>query len=293
MNDLQRRSALYAPAGLLLAGLCYGGFVYRAEPDVGTLLSAANMQLRMAHGLPVADKNGQPLDVRVDLIAQAWANLQRAEAQAPGMAVTAEFVGFAQHLRGEHTAAAASYRRARACADVQPQQRDGLVFNEARMLAAAGRHAEALAVLDQHGGQVAADLRAFREVECAALLRELGRRDEAVARLQTAMADRMAAPMAWLQAGLEFERLGDVVAAASALQQAQAQVPIADYHLARLKLRAGEVENSIELLARACAAAPAEVRRLLREEADAWQVLAGDARFQELASPALATPSGR
>jgi hypothetical protein len=81
-----------------------------------------------------------------------------------------------------------------------------------------------------------------------------------------------------------------MAAAAAAYGRAAASVPIADYHLARLKLAQGEVDSCLQLLGRALAAVPAEVRRLVREDPRAWQELADDARFRQLVEPPKATP---
>jgi hypothetical protein len=51
--------------------------------------------------------------------------------------------------------------------------------------------------------------------------------------------------------------------------------------LARLKLRLGDVDSCFERLAHAYDARPAEVRRRLREEADAWSAVAQQERFQK------------
>jgi len=96
--------------------------------------------------------------------------------------------------------------------------------------------------------------------------------------------------MATLQAGREYLLLGSDRQAEDALESIRKELPIADYHLAQLKLRQGEVDSSFELLTRASQARPAEVRRMLRDEANVWSAVANDDRFQELSSLPAASP---
>jgi hypothetical protein len=78
--------------------------------------------------------------------------------------------------------------------------------------------------------------------------------------------------------------------AEDALAKAVPAVPVADYHRARLKLSAGDVDTCLQLLERAAAAVPAEVRRLVRQDEGVWQALAAEPRFRRLAEPGPATP---
>jgi tetratricopeptide (TPR) repeat protein len=288
MNNRTRRTWLYGAGGLVLAGLCYGGFLYRAEPDLWTLLGAANMQLRLAHGMPALDRQGLPLAARTELLDGAAANLDRAAAIAPDSPLVGEFAGFLRHLRGDPRGAAACYRRARGLADCDSEQHDTLVFNEARMLQAADDPAGALAVLAEAGSRLQPRYAPQLALSEAELLHALGRDDEAAVRLRAVLAADD--PMAWVAAGLIHEQSGRPAAAVAAFQQAASRAPIADYHLARLKLAAGEADTCLQLLERAAAAVPAEVRRLVREDPHAWQGLADDVRFRQLVEPPKATP---
>lgn len=289
MHANARRLLLYAPAGIVLAGLVWAGFVHRAEPDLMTSLGAADVQLRLAHGMPALDKNGAPLAARQVLLAAAAAHLDRAAAIAPDSPLVVEFQGFLCHLRGDPRGAAACYRRARTLPGCAPEQFDTLVFNESRMLTAAGEPAAALAVFEQHGSALQPQYATERALAEAELQHALGRDESALARLAEVLAVPDA-PMAWVAAGRQYETMGRPAAAAAAYERAASAVPIAEYHSARLKLAGGDVDSSLRLLERAAAAVPAEVRRLLREEAAAWQVLAADARFRQLAEPGPATP---
>jgi len=288
MEPFVRRTLLYGSGSALLLALVYGGFVHRADPDLGTLLSSVDVQLRLAAGMPATDRDGRPLAAREQLLQQADGYLALAQQLAPQSPIVAEFEGFLAGQRGDRRGAAAHYRRARTLPGCTPELRDTLVFNEARMLAAAGDAAAGLAVFDANATALQPVYQDQSRIESASLLHQLGRDAEAVQRLEQVL--RSDQPMAWFGAGRVYAALGRVDEADSALERAAATVPLADYHRARLKLAAGDVDSSLRLLERAHRAAPAEVGRLLREDATAWQVLATDARFARLTAPASATP---
>jgi tetratricopeptide (TPR) repeat protein len=290
MQELHQRALLYGGASLLLAGIGYVWATHSAEADAMTLLSSADVQLRLAYAIPAVDKQGKVLETREEMIAQAERYLADVERIEPGMAVTAEFLGFAHSLRGRFVEAAAAYARARQCQDCGAEQRDVLAFNEARMLAQGGKLEPALAAFTREAKALDRRFGHQRSLEEATILRQLGRTADAEQRLATVLNDDTAQPMASLQAGLEYLELGKPAAAEQAFTRAAPQVPIADYHLARLKLQAGDVDTCLGLLERVAAAQPAEVRRRLREEAGAWSAVTTDARFQELVSPRTATP---
>ena len=289
MNTTTRRALLYGGAALTLGAIALANHAVSRDADVMTLLSSVDVQLRLAHGMPAVNRDGAPLTAREQMITAAEASLATVERVAPGMAVAAEFRGFAHMLRGEYAAAAGAYARARGCDDCGQEQRDVLAFNEARMLTAAGRHEAALAVFAEHAEALDARYGHQRVLEEAAILRQLGRDGEARHRLARVLADEAAGPMAWLQAGVQHLELGDDALAAGALGRVAADVPIADYYLALLKLRQGDADTSLVLLGRAAEAAPAEVRKRLHDEAASWSAVAGEARFQELTRTA-ATP---
>ena len=292
MHNRNKRVLLYGAASFVLSGIGVALARTETDADVMTLLSSAEVQLKMAYAIPATDKQGKDLDQRERLIAEAETHLASVERQQPGMAVTVEFQGFAQMLRGKYAEAADSYHRAQSCPDCQAEQRDVLAFNEARMLARAGFRERALEVFRSHRKALDERYAHQRSIEEAAILRELGRRVESEQLLDSMLRGAADSPMAWLQAGLEYEQLGGTDKAERAFEKAAVAVPIADYHRARLKLRQGEIDTCIELLERAAKASPAEVRRRIREEAGAWSAIAKDVRFQRLAGPQAAT-SGR
>ncbi|MFY9343884.1 MAG: hypothetical protein WAT39_15445 [Planctomycetota bacterium] len=290
MKEMHKRALLYGGAVLTLSGLAWAWTTHERSADAMTLLSSADVQLRFAHGIPALDQHGKPLPAREEMIATAEANLATVERLEPGQACTAEFLGFAHMLRGRFAEAAAAYARAQTCRDCGDEQREVLAFNQARMLAKAGQPEQALAVFAASAPALDARFGHQRSLEEATILRGLGRLAEAEQRLEAVAADERAAPMAWLQAGIGLLELGRSGPAAGVLERAAIKVPIADYHLALLKLRQGEVDSCLGLLERAARAQPAEVRRRLLAEADVWSAVAADARFQELTRLRTATP---
>ena len=288
MNDLHKRALLYGNAVLVLSGLGVAWANRATHADVLTLLSSANVQLGMAFVLPPTDEHGRALETRETLIASAEQSLGIVEQIQPGMATTTEFRGFAHRLRGRYAEAAACFRQARQCADFDRTQHAVLAFNEARMLAAAGNRQAALEVLGANKAQIDVQYHSERLLEEASMLRQLGRRVEAEHHLDEVVRQTGASAMAWVEAGREFLQLGHLDKAEAAFEHARPDEPIADYHLARLKLQQGAVDSCCELLTRASKARPAEVRRMLRDEAEAWSAVSADAWFRQLTTPAAA-----
>ncbi len=296
-NQRRRRVWLYGCAASAALALGYGGFLYEAEPDFGQLLSSVNVELRLAGSMPAVDKDGVPVQARAELLAAAGRELARARRQRPDSPLLLEFEGYRASLLGQPRAAAAFYRQAMNAPGCEPAQRDVLAFNEARMLAAAGDHAAAIAALDAAQAFVAEGLQAQCMVERAELRITASQRGTAGAETLLAdaralllQAERRDAPMAWVQAGNAHEAMGDHELAFSAYCKAAAAGPAAWGFAARLKLRLGDVDTARELFERAVEAAPAEMRRLVREDPSAWQALPEAARLAGQATTGLATP---
>lgn len=290
MNEPMSRVLLYGGAVLAIAGIGIAWANTSTDADVMTLLSSADSQLRMAHAIPPVDKEGKRLGKRDEMIVHAIEQLVKVERIEPGMACTAEFRGFAHMLQGQFVDAASCYEDAKSREDCGDEQRDVLSFNQARMLMQGGQLEQALQVFEAN--KVALDTRYGhqRRLEEATILRQLGRTNEAIDRLDIVMQDDAAMPLARLQAGREYSELGLFEPAKVALESIQNEIPIADYYLAQLKLRQGQVDICIELLERASKARPTEVRRMLRDEAEAWSAVARDVRFQELSKLVPASP---
>lgn len=288
MSQSNRRALLYGSAAPVLGFLLWLTFGYEAEPDFLQLLRSVDMQLRLAHGIPAVDRDGKPVAAHQELLANAERDLSRARLQQPDSPVLIEFEGFLWQLKGNPREAASCYRRAQQMADCTEEQRDVLLFNEARMLGKAGLHQEALTVLEAAQSEVAESYRVPCLLERSGMLHELGRDDEAKDLLLQVL--KCDAPVAWVSAAKQFVAMRDLESAEAALQAASPRVPIADAHLARLKLVNGDVDSCWQLLERAATAVPAEMRRLLREEPAAWQAISEDARFVRWTEPVPATP---
>jgi tetratricopeptide (TPR) repeat protein len=289
MNAVVRRVQLYTGGAAVLSALAYLGFVRTTDPEFMTALGAADVQLRLAYGMPAVDKAGRPLSARAELLEGAERQLAAAARQQPDSPMLVEMQGFLRRLRGDLRGAAAEYRRARSLPGCAPEQRDTLVFNETRMLAEAGDRQAALAVFAAEAGGLQERYREPAALEQASLLHQLGRDQEAGLQLDRITAASQA-PLTWLEAGRQYCALGRSEAAEQALAKAQPTVPVADYWRARLKLASGDVDSCLGLLDRALKARPAEVRQLLHEDAAAWQALAADARFAQITAEVAAAP---
>lgn len=290
MNEAMSRVLLYGGAVAAIAGVAIAWANTSTDADVMTLLSSADSQLRMAHAIPPVDQQGRRLDQRDVMIEHAIEQLVKVERIEPGMACTAEFRGFAHMLQGEFSEAAACYADASTRKDCGDEQRAVLAFNQARMLAQAGQGERALEVFAANRTALDTRFGQQRLIEEASILRGLGRDKEALQRLDGVVANGDTAPMARLQAGREYSELGAFEAAENAFNSIRSEIAIADYYLAQLKLRQGQTDICIELLERVSKTRPAEVRRMLREEADAWSAVSSDSRFQELSKLVPASP---
>lgn len=293
MNDISKRCVGYGAGAAVLSVLVWAGFIRVVPPDVGTLLSAIDTQLRLAHGMPAVDQQGVRLSARDEMLAEAGRRIDQARAQAPDLAAIEEYRGFLHMLRDEPRQAAACYQKARGMQGCDADMRDTLTFNEARMLQKAGDSAAALAVFTASGDSIQAKWRSHRELECAGLLAELGRTDEAEARLLPLIAAAADDPMAAVRAGELLLRMGRTTQAERAFAAAGTVSALGTYRLAVLKLSQGQTDRSLELLARAEAASPGQVRKLVQQDQKTWQALAADARVKQLLEPGELTGSSR
>jgi hypothetical protein len=61
-------------------------------------------------------------------------------------------------------------------------------------------------------------------------------------------------------------------------------MPFANYYLARLKIRAREIDSTMDLLRRAVAADQRRVHRMLKHDAKHWDSIRDDDRFKSAIS---------
>lgn len=293
MNDTTRRLLGYGGAGVLVAALVWGGFVRKPDASPGTLLESARLHLQLAGGMPAKDRQGRPLAARVQLLDQGEDFLARFERSEPGAADGHLLRGYLNHLRGDHAAAAASYARARAAADVPPEAVPGIVLDEARALRLGGNPAACLDVLAGQWAQLEARNAQESRFEKALALEALGRRPEALASARDA-AQCAEDPMRAIHCGQLLERLGDGDAAGAAYRRALPAKGVAHYFLARLKAKAGNFDSALQELELAVQADGSQTRRLLAEEAELWRPVADTDSFRTwVPSAAPAADPGR
>lgn len=154
MGDLKRRVLGYGATVAVLSALFWVGFVYEASADAGTLLSSADVQLRLATSMPAADEDGRAFEARETLLGEVKSTLEEIEKQEPGLAITREYRAYLAFLEGRFDEAAALYEEQRGSRECSPEMRDQSVINQARMLRMAGRTAEARTVLERYRGEL-------------------------------------------------------------------------------------------------------------------------------------------
>jgi tetratricopeptide (TPR) repeat protein len=294
MRASLRRPIGYGASALVVAGLLWAGFVHEGSADVGTLLGSAEVQLRLAMSMPAKDKAGRPLPAREQLLREVSDLLDRIDARGDRPFESIELRAFLAYATGEPGRGAELYRQALAHPGCAAEYRADLLLNRCGLLAEAGEPEQALRELRAAEGGMNASERARSRLRQAEILDRIGRRGEARGAAIAVLEDSAVGPVRWIEAGRMLERLGDPAAAMRAYAQAAPGDPLAEYHLARLKVLAGEIDNGLTLLERAAAAAGPRVRDLVRRDRAAWESCAANARFQSVMQPSEpAAPAGR
>lgn len=126
----RKRVVLYAATLLLLVGLAYGGFVYKAEPDASTLVGSAEVLAQTG----VFDK--------------AMENARRALAQEPDNRYAHIILAHCLGQVGKYDEAVSHYRRAVELSDPKEPTTDSLRLYLGEMLIAAGQPAEAARIAE-------------------------------------------------------------------------------------------------------------------------------------------------
>ncbi len=250
----------------ITGALVWGGFFRVTEPELGTLLSSVDVQLRLAAQMP-----GQS-EPRLELVRSATEVLDSIAADDQHVAIVVEYKGYAAYLGGSFGRAAEYYADAAGRPDAD---RPALLVRAARMELLGKRPEQALRRLDELPRSSSA-----AAVARAEALIDLERNEDALA-VADALANQTAAEnQPWLELGSLFERLRKVDAAEAAYTKAAAQNDIANYFLGRLKARQGQIDSSIDCLERAAAANAAWVRAHLDRDASAWAACRSDQRYQ-------------
>lgn len=283
MDAVQRRRLWGYPLAATITGsLLYFGFFREVDADADTLLSSVDVQLRLAAGMPEADRDGGPLAARVELLGKVRGMLETIDRSGMDTAVLDEYWAFLLRLEGDVDGAVARYRRGRSRPDCGPELRDSMVFNEARTLHAADRSDEALEVLAGSREELGGELQVEADLLMASIHRALGRDQRAAELADAVAANDAASAVARVRSGRMLEALGSVERAEAAYERAGEDFGVALYYRAKLKVTQGEADTALELLERAAAAEPAQVARLLDEEAEAWAAVQQTERYQQI-----------
>jgi tetratricopeptide (TPR) repeat protein len=290
MHPLHKRVLVYGCATPVVAALCYAGFMYEVPPDPEHFLAQAEIKLRFAAQLAPRHADGSEVPARQALIAEALTFVDRAEAIANATACSVEYRAYADYLRGDCRAAAATYARARTLS-ATPDARAELALSEGRMLAMAGDDTAALRALEL--AAAAPCVAAAAGLERARALHRLQQTDAAVSAASRVLELPQIDGQFLTETGLLLEDLDRAAAAATAFTRASAQYPLANYFGARLKARQGEADNALEMLECAVEKAGTAVRTLIKRDTAVWQPLASTTRFRKLFPEMEAAQPGR
>ncbi len=122
----RKRVVLYSVVVLLVAGLAYGGFVYKADADAGTLVGSAEVL------------------AQTGLFDKAMENARRALAQEPENRYAHIILAYCLGQVGKFDEAVSSYRRAVELSDPEDEGTDSLRLYLGEMLIQSGRPDEAI-----------------------------------------------------------------------------------------------------------------------------------------------------
>ncbi len=286
MNKTQRRLIGYGTTAVVGFALVVAGTMH-FDPDTPTMLSTVEVQLRLLNGMPAKDSEGNVLTERAKIQEEVRRSLAILAKRQPDDPVVLEFRAFFAGVDGRPQDAAKLYRRVWQLDDasIDEEQRSVLVFQESRMHELAGDNELALEAMELGADLVknnwAVKFASAADLRRANLLLGLNRKDEAVAFARAAV-ERMpdSTPGVAVEAGLLMEQ-ADHAAEAEAMYSAVAQnEPVANYHLAALKMRNGDVDNALEHLERVADGQPEVLRDLLQKDAKLWAPVRGVLEFQ-------------
>lgn len=290
MHARNKRVIAYSTTAAVAAGLCYAGFVYEPAPDPANALLQAEIKLRFASRLPSANSDGKPVPAREAMIAEAVKYIDEAERIAPPSAVSLEYRGYVEWLRGDAKAAASCYSRARALA-ADATASSALVLAEARMRAMSGEEPAALRLLQDELPRMTGPTADRAVLDMARIHIRNERRDQGLGMLRDLVS--RADSDVLIEAGELFEDAGHAVDAEQAYVKCAASVSIANYFAARLKARKGDVDNALGLLESSEKDDSQSVRMLVRRDARDWRVCAETERFKKLFPEKEAAAPGR
>ncbi|MEM7204854.1 MAG: hypothetical protein AAF628_31655 [Planctomycetota bacterium] len=157
MNPLAKRLLSYGAATALTGGMIYAGFVYQADPDLLTMVSSVDVQLRMASVMPEREKDGTLVQERADLLKSARTFLDRIERVEPDYPPAYEYRAFLAYLEKDYAGAAGHYATLRGLEGCSDELREHSVVNQVKMLKMAGDDAGAQKVAQAHEASLSAE----------------------------------------------------------------------------------------------------------------------------------------
>ena len=266
-----RRLFGYPVAVALVGWLVWAGFVRTSEADPGTLLSSAEVHLRMAAALP------EDTPKRAEFLEVASEMSKVALEQGAAMWEATQLLGYAAYLDGELETAAGYYDIARKDAGC-PEKLAARLTVQCAELALRRKDwdtAEAI-VADESVLWAEGSLTEMRNEIRVRIADSSGRRDEAIEMLG---ALRETGGISGIRAGILYEQLDCVELAAATFGSETADEPVTFYYLARLKMRQGDVDSALRLLERSLEGDDAATRVLVRDDEAEWREVAKDERF--------------
>lgn len=291
MNDIAKRIAGYGIGTAVVAGLTYAAFVRETDADAMSLLSSANAQLSLAQNFPAEDRDGTPNEVRARMLREVCDLIKRARVEEPDLHAGVQLEAHLSWTHGDYREAAVLFHEAQTSRDATPETVVIDRLNEARMWRAAEDPEKALEVLAQLSGFLVSQAM-LAQVQQALVLVELERPAEAVA-IAKRVAHSCTDAGLLIDVGRLLESQDETVDAEVAYRNAAESVPLANYYVARLKIRGQEFDTSVGLLKRAIAADTRRVGVMLKRDAETWQAVRDDTRFKDLISSASAATPGR
>ncbi|MBI5852239.1 MAG: hypothetical protein HZB39_14590 [Planctomycetes bacterium] len=291
MNPRTTRFLVYPTAAALAGVLGWIAFGYEAEADFGTLIQSASIHAELAASIPADSPKPKGLELRNKLIQDAYGWLERADRVSPNSPEGCQLRAFLAMTEGRPLDAAMLYRKCRGLANCENAQYGPLAMHEAKALSNAGHFEDALKVLADSAADVAVEQRPERDLLTARILWRGGRVDQAVAAVKSVIETGAEGSSVCREGAALLEAMGEYGPSESAWRKSETVDELERYHVARLKARAGKVEEARENLERAVGSGNPEVLRRMAQDDELWAAAIGEQRLQELSGAVSGTPA--
>jgi hypothetical protein len=282
MNATTKRLLAYPLSLGIIAGLGWLAFGYRAEADYGTLLSSATIHAELAAAIPADSTKPGIQDLRARLIRESYEWLARADRVEADTVDAAQLRAFLAMTEGRPGDAAELYLACRSRTDVEAEFLAPLALHEAKARSNAGDFEGALAVLESKVGSPTASQSTELDALRVRVLHRLGRESQAISAAETMIAAGGEGDASCRVAALMLESMGAYGPAEAGWSKAETDREVRSYHLARLKVRAGDKVEADRLLVSALHDRDAEVIRRLENDRRLWSDVVGEERVAEL-----------